>query len=144
MLSSDEQGALLTSIEAIHSFSEIPDDSKLWSWMWKSYAQTDASFKCDLKCKTDRLSHLKKHWIHGGSFKCGTNKYIIVVGNLRHRSIIRHEIQHVIDDADSMNYVKDPIYFEQRSVWVENQHEHASKEEIEMLYSSELTERQLA
>ncbi len=133
MLSSDEQSALLRNIEAIHSFSEIPDDSKLWSLIWKSYAKTDASFICELKCKSDRLSHLKKRWIHGGSFKCG--RYIIVVRNLRHRSIVRHEIQHVIDDADSMNYVKDPIYFERRSVWVENQNEHASKEEIELVYS---------
>lgn len=122
-------------IKEVRSFAGLPDDSHLWDVMWKSYSQTDDTFREPMRSKCERIAHLRNRWIHGGSFRLPDGGYAIILRNPRDLSILRHEIQHVIDDADSILYARDPMYYEHRSVWAEHQNECATRREIEALYS---------
>lgn len=131
----EEQLRVCERVETLCCFSALPDLSDLWDTIWESYAQTDASFTHRRSTTSERIRHLRKRGVHGGAFKLENGKYAIAVRSLRQMAILRHELQHVIDDADAKEYVDDPIYFEHRATWVEHQNETATQSDVELLYS---------
>ena len=134
-LSEVEQILVKKQIDNVCSFASLPEDSHIWSLIWKSLSSNDKAFLSMPITKEERMSVIRKKWIYGIALKLENGKYMIILLNLRDKSILRHEIQHVIDDADCTEYVKNILYFEQRSVWVEHQNQKATSEEIELIYS---------
>jgi len=134
-LSELEQTLVRNKIDDVCSFAALPEDSHIWGLVWKSLSLSDKTLSIMPDTKEERMLVIRNKWIHGIALKLENGNYVILLLNLRDKSILRHEIQHVIDDADCTEYVENMIYFEQRSVWVEHQNQEATSEEIEVIYS---------
>jgi len=109
----EEDYRKITEIVSVFKlFKELEEDDPLWRVMWESYTRghgVDATQFKDLhwfdenvknSTKEGRLSDLEKLGYIGGAFRCGET-YAIVLDE-KDFDILRHEVQHALDDSDDL------------------------------------------
>ena len=107
-------------------FNDLDEDDQLWRVIWESYTRGDgveaAKFKNlnwfheNVKNSTreKRLSDLEEMGYIGGAFRCGDSYAIVLDDN--DFNILRHEVQHALDDSDDLEKYGSSCYGDVYSV----------------------------
>lgn len=110
---------------------------KEWKIAWASFARNDVDFHVFPNIQAKRHALLVEHDILGGAFKDG-NGYFIVLVSPEDEALLRHELQHVIDDADNPSiYTSDcktVAALEMRAVMAQLQTQNVNIDEIKRIY----------
>lgn len=120
-LRQEEVDHVMHTLRAVHTFAEAP--AAVWKRAWDSFHRNDADFARLPHRKVARVELLRAKGIAGGAFRF-RGGYVIVMHRVR-RPLLRHELQHVLDDADDpKRYTRrceDVLHFERRAHMAQHQ-----------------------
>lgn len=134
-LSDTEVEYVSSKLKGIYNMTQL--DEHMWTVVCKSFAKTDADFKTFKSASCCRDLLFEKD-IFGGAIRQPDGIYFILLKDASRLDLVRHEIQHIIDDADNHNLyaptTQNIIYLEQRAVQVQLQSIRVSKQVIHDIY----------
>jgi hypothetical protein len=135
-LAPDEIAEVKSLIKKVCAWSGLSKAE--WKIAWESFARNSDEFHPFPDMRAQRYALLLKHNILGGAFKYADGFYFIVLTSPKNAAILRHEMQHVIDDADNPSvYTSDcktMTSLEMRAFMAQLQTTNVDADEIKRVY----------